>query len=580
MAVLKNLTGKPGTHLNDRHSKAIMTALKAIVTRANAVMDVDATTGDVTLYLNSAKTTYLTFSTSGGATQLVVLGVDRGSLEAALMGGKDPQESVLDRFDPTAALPVTPSEGDRYLATATANGWTSNRIYTYNSAGAWDEFLPTEGAAMRVEDEDRWYTFDGTNWDYLEKGLVHTILDGLQGGAATEYYHLTQAQHAALIVLSLEGVLDRFDPTGALPAGPADWDAYLATATANGWTDGNCYVWNGSAWVEIVATEGLEVFVADENLRYVFDGAAWGVLQAMDAGAHDHGAATGAGGTHDHGAATGSGGAHSHPITGPSDAGGAHSHPITGPSDAGAAHGHAFTGTVLPTTNAKVDDNAGSVGGTPLFVYCGGVYGMMGTLSANNAVTSTPMDWELEDGSLVMVDHAGAPKGYPVYFDKDLADGERFRCNNTRDGKDIYVPIATGLLVKFVHEGAPSGIAVSFDDGAVADINRLNADFTGAADAGDKTCATDDERVQYGMVAAGTNASESAHTHGLPGTTDAESAHTHGLPSATDAESVHTHGLPGATDAESAHTHSVASEADHTHAITGAVDHAHDVGVA
>jgi len=556
MANLTNLPerGVPGTHLSVRHAPDAVAALRASIARQNLTVDVDAVTGDITLYLNALKTTYLTFVTATGATQLVVLGVDRGSLESGLMGDKDPQESVLDRYDPTPNLPVTPTEGDRYLATATANTWTENYIYTCNSTGAWDEFVPDEGAAMRVEDEDRWYTFDGAAWDYLEKGLVHGILASLQGGTAGEYYHLTEAQHAALTILALEGVLDRFDPTAATPAGPADWDAYIATATANGWTDGNCYVYDGSAWIEVVSTEGLTVWVADEDRIYVYTGAAWALAQAKDAGAHDHGAATGAGG------------AHSHPITGPSDAGAAHTHAVTDPNHdhgaataAGAAHNHAFTGTALPTTNAKVEDNAGVVAGNALHVVS--VMGMFGVMNANNAVAGTPMDYELADGSLIEVDHQGVPAGFAVNFDKDLADGERFRCNNTRDGKDIYIPTTTGLLVKIVHEAAPSGIAVSFDDGAVADTNRLNADFTGAGDAGDKYSATDDERAQYGMVAAGTNAAESTHTHAIAAGATGVTA---------DAESTHTHGLPATTDAESAHTHVITGEADHNHEIGSA----------
>ena len=556
MADLTNLPerGVPGTHLSVRHAPDAIAALRASIARQNLTIGVDAVTGDVTLYLNSAKTTYITFSTATGATQLVVLGVDRGSLEGGALGDKDFQESVLDLYDPTPNLPVTPTEGDRYIATATANGWTDTYIYTCNSLGAWDELIPTEGATVEVEDENVYYSFNGTAWVRLETLIAHNLLASLQGGTAAEYYHLTAAQHAALTVVAMEGVLDRFDPTAATPAGPSDWDAYIATATANGWTINNCYVWDGSAWQEVVSTEGLSVFVADEDLIYVFDGAAWGVLQAMGAGAHAHGAATGAGASH------------THPITGPSGAGAAHTHAVTDPNHdhgavtgAGGAHTHVFAGTALPTTDAKVEDNAGVVAGNALFVN-GDAVTMFGQFMSNCAVAGVPVDWQLADGSRSLVGHAGAPPGYAVYFDKDLADGERFRCNNIRDGKDIYVGTTSGLLVKVVHEAIPSGIVVNFDDGAVALTNRFNADFTGAGDAGDKYSATDDERVQYGMVAAGTNAAEATHTHaiaaGATGVTN-------------DNESTHTHTVPANTDAESAHTHS----------ITPATDHAHDVGV-
>ena len=327
MADLNNLPerGVPGTHLSVRHSPDAVAALRASIARQNLTIDVDATTGDVVLYLSAAKTTYITFSAATGATKLVVAGVDRGSIESGLMGDKDPQESVLSRYDPTPNLPVTPTEGDRYLATATANTWTKDYIYTLNGASAWDEYVPDEGALVEVEDENVWYTFTGAAWIRFEEQIAHALLAGLQGGTTSEYFHLTEAQHAAFY-LGQTGVLGRFDPTAALPVAPSDWDAYLATATANGWTDGNCYVWNGAAWIVVVVAEGQKLWVADEDLIYAYDGATWGILQAKDAGGHDHGAATGAGATHthaitdpnhDHGAATAAGATHTHAITDP-----------------------------------------------------------------------------------------------------------------------------------------------------------------------------------------------------------------------------------------------------------------------
>ena len=545
MADLNNLPerGVPGTHLSVRHSPDAVAALRASIARQNLTIDVDATTGDVVLYLSAAKTTYITFSAATGATKLVVAGVDRGSIESGLMDDKDPQESVLSRYDPTPNLPVTPTEGDRYLATATANTWTKDYIYTLNSASAWDEYVPDEGALVEVEDENVWYTFTGAAWIRFEEQIAHALLAGLQGGTTSEYFHLTETQHAAFY-LGQTGVLGRFDPTAALPVAPSDWDAYLATATANGWTDGNCYVWNGAAWIVVVVAEGQKLWVADEDLIYAYDGATWGILQAKDAGGHDHGGASGAGASH------------THAITDPN-----HDHGAA--SGAGGAHTHVFTGTALPTTTGKVDDNAGSPGGNPLYVT--GILGMFGGFNANNAVSGTPMEWELADGSMTQVLHNGSPAGFAVYFDKDLADGERWNANIARDGKDIYVPTTTGLLVKVVHKGSPTGIAVAFDDGAVADVNRMNADFTGAGDAGDKTCSTDDERTQYGQVAAGTNATEAVHTHPIAAdatgvTADAEATHTH--PITADATGV-----------------TADAEATHTHSITAAGDHAHDVGV-
>jgi len=77
--------------------------------------------------------------------------------------GADWQDSVLDRYDPTSATPPGPSTGDRYISTATANGWTDKYLYEYNGS-SWDEVVPNEGFATWVEDEDKWYFYNGTNW--------------------------------------------------------------------------------------------------------------------------------------------------------------------------------------------------------------------------------------------------------------------------------------------------------------------------------------------------------------------------------------------------------------------------------
>lgn len=77
--------------------------------------------------------------------------------------GADWQDSVLDRYDPTGGLPGGPATGARYISTATANGWTDKYIYEYNGS-TWDEIVPNEGFATWVEDEDKWYFYNGTNW--------------------------------------------------------------------------------------------------------------------------------------------------------------------------------------------------------------------------------------------------------------------------------------------------------------------------------------------------------------------------------------------------------------------------------
>jgi len=112
--------------------------------------------------------------------------------------GLDWQDSVIDRFDPTSALPVGPSTGDRYISTATANGWTVNNIYEYNGA-SWDETTVSEGMSVWVEDEDVQYVFNGTAWVKFGSTVTHNNTAGLQGGTTDEYYHLTATQRTGLV---------------------------------------------------------------------------------------------------------------------------------------------------------------------------------------------------------------------------------------------------------------------------------------------------------------------------------------------------------------------------------------------
>ena len=115
-------------------------------------------------------------------------------LEAAIAAllNLDWQNSVLSIFDPTGALPVGPSVGDRYISSATANGWTDTYIYQWTGT-VWGEQIPNEGWATWVEDENKVYIFDDTGWVKIGTTTDHNILANLQGGTTAEFYHLTQA---------------------------------------------------------------------------------------------------------------------------------------------------------------------------------------------------------------------------------------------------------------------------------------------------------------------------------------------------------------------------------------------------
>ena len=76
-------------------------------------------------------------------------------------------DSVLDK-DLTAP-PGSPSLGDRYIVANPATGaWSGHE----NDIAEWDNSqwiftTPTEGTTVWVEDENTYYTFDGSSWNPL-----------------------------------------------------------------------------------------------------------------------------------------------------------------------------------------------------------------------------------------------------------------------------------------------------------------------------------------------------------------------------------------------------------------------------
>jgi hypothetical protein len=109
--------------------------------------------------------------------------------------GLDWQNSVLSQA--VSAPPTGPTAGDRYIVGPSASGgWSGHDgdIAEYQD-GAWVFIDPNEGFCTRVEDEDLEYVFNGVTWVSRPVSTNHNALSGLQGGTASEYYHLTQAQY-------------------------------------------------------------------------------------------------------------------------------------------------------------------------------------------------------------------------------------------------------------------------------------------------------------------------------------------------------------------------------------------------
>lgn len=54
---------------------------------------------------------------------------------------------VKSFFSPAGGLPVLPTVGDRYISSATANGWTIHHVYEWTGA-IWADFTPYEGMTI------------------------------------------------------------------------------------------------------------------------------------------------------------------------------------------------------------------------------------------------------------------------------------------------------------------------------------------------------------------------------------------------------------------------------------------------
>lgn len=116
-------------------------------------------------------------------------------------------EPIISFYDPTPGLPGAPVVGDRYTATATANGWTADHIYECVTGGTWigaTDTTPANGNAFYNNDDSKaylWYVPTGGTGSWVEFGsiMTHNALGGLQGGlvgpGVNEYYHMSSTEY-------------------------------------------------------------------------------------------------------------------------------------------------------------------------------------------------------------------------------------------------------------------------------------------------------------------------------------------------------------------------------------------------
>jgi len=112
------------------------------------------------------------------------------------------QGIVINFFNPTGGLPTTPNDGDRYISTATANGWIINNIYEWKDNDlVWIEAVSLNGFAAFVNNLATFYNYNGSNWiDFSVSPTVHATTH--QNNGADE-----------INVAGLSGVLADNQPT-------------------------------------------------------------------------------------------------------------------------------------------------------------------------------------------------------------------------------------------------------------------------------------------------------------------------------------------------------------------------------
>lgn len=105
----------------------------------------------------------------------------------AVVQGLDWQESVLSiQKDP----PTDPTEGDRYLIDEDATSVWSPHVdsITEWDGSSWIFIPPDPGFITLVEDEGKWYMYDGTEWSGFSEAITHGDLLGLGEDDHLQYF--------------------------------------------------------------------------------------------------------------------------------------------------------------------------------------------------------------------------------------------------------------------------------------------------------------------------------------------------------------------------------------------------------
>jgi hypothetical protein len=161
---------------------------------------------------------------------------------------------VIAIFNNTEALPVDPTEGDRYIAGATANGWTKDHVYECATTDTWDdaeEVAPETGMFVLIRASAiPFYSYD------TEKGWDIVAFDSY-------FYWIAP-------VVNFMGATP--------PESPSDGDRYIAASMTSGYMVNHVYAYNESddEWIDVYSpSDGAVVWALDMGSLYAYYNGSW-----------------------------------------------------------------------------------------------------------------------------------------------------------------------------------------------------------------------------------------------------------------------------------------------------------------
>jgi len=179
---------------------------------------------------------------------------------------------VKDFYDPTAAIPTGGVIGDVHVASATANGWTVNRIYTCTAIA---------GAVAIVEDAGT-YTAGSMSatWFLNGSATAHTTTVAYDTNKATTIAALATAWQVA-IRAAIAGDAASTVAYGAPTITVTPKAGNYVIVTAVGWTGlaGNITILSITGpvrtWTATIPLTGQNAYNVALGRSYKFDGTSW-----------------------------------------------------------------------------------------------------------------------------------------------------------------------------------------------------------------------------------------------------------------------------------------------------------------